>query len=122
MGSPSQADQARTSGPASPGGGGVTVRTAGRGQAILLLVGSCLPILGALLIAPVLPDLQKYFEDKGVAAAATLAPVALSAPSLAVGLIAPFAGRIIDRIGRLRLLLWALPLYVVAGTAPCWDR
>ena len=44
--------------------------------------------------------------------------MALSIPSLAVGLLAIVAGRIVDRVGRLRLLLGALPLYVVAGTAP----
>jgi hypothetical protein len=83
-----------------------------------LAVGSTLPILGAILIAPVLPQLQAAF--RGTPGVEVLAPVALSIPSLAVGLLAIVAGRIVDRVGRLRLLLGALPLYVVAGTAPLW--
>ncbi|MCO7220910.1 MFS transporter [Klenkia sp. PcliD-1-E] len=93
-------------------------RTPGRSQAAVLLVGSCLPILGAILIAPVLPDLQAAFA--GTPGVEALAPMALSIPSLAVGLLALVAGRVVDRVGRLRLLLAALPLYVVAGTAPLW--
>ncbi|GLZ47084.1 MFS transporter [Actinomycetospora sp. NBRC 106375] len=93
-------------------------RRAGRPQATILLIGSTLPILGAILIAPVLPQLQAAF--RGTPGVEVLAPVALSIPSLAVGLLAIVAGRIVDRVGRLRLLIGALPLYVVAGTAPLW--
>ncbi|GAA3385479.1 MFS transporter [Cryptosporangium minutisporangium] len=93
-------------------------RTAGRAQGIVLLAASTLPILGALLIAPVLPKIEDAFAD--VSGVEALAPIALSVPSLAIGLLAPFAGRIIDRVGRIRLLLWALPLYVIAGTAPLY--
>ena len=107
--------------PEAPEGGGAIGphgRVAGRGQAIVLLAGSCLPIMGTLLIAPIIPDLQNAF--KGVAGVEALAPMTLAIPAVAVGLLAPFAGRIIDRVGRLRLMLYALPLYVVAGTAPLW--
>jgi MFS family permease len=102
-------------GTATPGPDG---RRPGGAQAAILLVGSTLPILGAILIAPVLPQLQAAFS--GTPGVEVLAPVALSIPSLAVGLLAIVAGRIVDRVGRIRLLVGALPLYVLAGTAPLW--
>lgn len=93
-------------------------RQAGRLQGVLLLLGSCLPILGAVLIAPVLPDIEDHFD--GVAGAEALVPIALTIPALAVGLLAPFAGRIVDAVDRKRLLLIALAVYAVVGTAPLW--
>ncbi|SHM23156.1 MFS transporter [Cryptosporangium aurantiacum] len=93
-------------------------RQAGRLQGVLLLLGSCLPILGAVLIAPVLPDIEDHFA--GVAGAEALVPIALTIPALAVGLLAPFAGRIVDAVDRKRLLLVALVVYAIVGTAPLW--
>ncbi|MET9514380.1 MFS transporter [Streptomyces sp. NPDC002994] len=84
----------------------------------LLMAGSCLPILGAVLIAPVLPRMQDHFD--GVAGAKVLVPVALTIPALALALLAPFAGVIVDRLGRKRLLVVATVLYAVFGTAPLW--
>ncbi|MER6952392.1 MFS transporter [Streptomyces sp. NPDC002623] len=84
----------------------------------LLMAGSCLPILGAVLLAPVLPKMQDHFE--GVAGAKALVPVVLSIPALALALLAPFAGVVIDRLGRKRLLVVAAVLYSLFGTAPLW--
>jgi MFS family permease len=95
-----------------------TGRPAGRAQALVLLLSSCLAVLGAVLLAPVLPAIQDAFEStSGVEA---LAPVVLTAPALVIGLTAPFAGRIVDRLGRKRLLVGALVVYAVVGTAPLW--
>jgi len=91
---------------------------AGWPEAALLLIGSCLPVLAAVLIAPVLPRIQAHFA--GVAHVELLVPVMLTIPALVVGLLAPFAGLIVDRLGRVRLLLAALLLYAAAGTAPLW--
>ncbi|MDX2682658.1 MFS transporter [Streptomyces soliscabiei] len=82
----------------------------------LLMAGSCLPILGAVLIAPVLPKMQDHFESTPGAKA--LVPLALTVPALALALLAPFAGVIVDRLGRKRLLIVATLLYAVFGTAP----
>ncbi|GLZ12020.1 hypothetical protein Acsp04_22550 [Actinomadura sp. NBRC 104425] len=41
---------------------------ANRLRVVLLMAGSCLPILGAVLIAPVLPKMQDAFGDTGAAA------------------------------------------------------
>lgn len=84
----------------------------------LLMAGSCLPILGAVLIAPVLPKMQDHFAS--VPGAKALVPLALTVPALALALLAPFAGVIVDRVGRKRLLTVATLLYAVFGTAPLW--
>jgi MFS family permease len=44
----------------------------------------------------------------------------LTAPALVIGLTAMIAGRIVDRVGRKRLLVVALVVYAVVGTAPLW--
>ncbi|QQM38339.1 MFS transporter [Streptomyces liliifuscus] len=84
----------------------------------LLMAGSCLPILGAVLIAPVLPKMQDHFES--VPGAKALVPLALTVPALSLALLAPFAGVIVDRLGRKRLLIVATVLYALFGTAPLW--
>ncbi|WP_046728857.1 MFS transporter [Streptomyces humi] len=84
----------------------------------LLMAGSCLPILGAVLIAPVLPRMQDHFAS--VPGAEALVPLALTVPALSLALLAPFAGVIVDRLGRKRLLVVATLLYAVFGTAPLW--
>jgi MFS family permease len=82
------------------------------------MAGSCLPILGAVLIAPVLPKMQHHFASTPGAKA--LVPLALTVPALALALLAPFAGVVVDRLGRKRLLIVAAVLYSVFGTAPLW--
>src|SRR3954469_16506558 len=93
-------------------------RQAGRRQGVLLMFMSCLPILGAVLLAPVLPTMQDHFGDEGAAKA--LVPLSLTVPALMIGLLAPVAGRVVDRFGRKQLLLAALAAYAVFGTAPLW--
>ena len=95
-----------------------TGRPAGTAQALVLLLSSCLSVLGAVLLAPVLPAIQNAFA--GTPGAATLTPVVLTVPALVIGLTAPLAGRIVDRLGRKRLLVGALVVYAVVGTAPLW--
>ena len=93
-------------------------RQAGRPQGLLLMLMSCLPVLGAVLLAPVLPRMQDHFGDTGKAEA--LVPLSLTVPALMIALLAPFAGRIVDRFGRKRLLLVGLAVYAAFGTAPLW--
>ncbi|WTT06186.1 MFS transporter [Streptomyces sp. NBC_00090] len=82
------------------------------------MAGSCLPVLGAVLLAPVLPRMQDHFA--GVPGSAALVPVVLTVPALALAVLAPFAGMIVDRLGRKRLLVAATILYALFGTAPLW--
>ncbi|WP_199580372.1 MFS transporter [Blastococcus sp. TBT05-19] len=95
-----------------------TGRPAGRPQALVLLLSSCLAVLGAVLLAPVLPSIQRAFA--GTPGVEALTPIVLTAPALVIGLTAMVAGRIVDRVGRKRLLVSSLVVYAVVGTAPLW--
>ncbi|WP_327712774.1 MFS transporter [Streptomyces sp. NBC_00464] len=92
--------------------------TQGKLPAALLMAGSCLPVLGAVLLAPVLPRMQEHFE--GVAGSEALVPLVLTVPALSLALLAPFAGVVVDRLGRKRLLIVATVLYALLGTVPLW--
>lgn len=87
-------------------------------QAILLLAGSCMPVLGSVLITPVLPQLSAHFA--AVAGSEVLVPMIVAVPALVIALFAPFAGQVVDRLGRKRLLLIAMIAYAIVGTAPAW--
>ncbi|WP_327011175.1 MFS transporter [Dactylosporangium sp. NBC_01737] len=93
-------------------------RTAGLAQLALLLAGSCMPVLGAVLIAPVLPQMEDHFA--GVSGADVLVPIVLAVPALLVGLAAPFAGLVVDAVDRKRLLIAAMIAYSIFGTAPLY--
>ncbi|MFC7529829.1 MFS transporter [Actinoplanes sp. GCM10030250] len=93
-------------------------RQAGLPQLIVLLAGSCLSVLGAVLIAPVLPQMTDHFA--GVAGADVLVPIVLTVPALIIGLTAPFAGVIADAIDRKRVLIIAMIGYTIFGTAPLY--
>lgn len=93
-------------------------RQAGVAQSILLLAGSCLPVLGAVLLAPILPRMQAHFAD--TSGAQVLVPIALTIPALMIALLAPFAGLIVDRVGRKPLLLVSMMLYACCGLLPLW--
>jgi MFS family permease len=104
--------------PTSSGHGPTAERSAGLPQLVVLLAASCLSVLGAVLVAPVLPQMQEAFS--GVPGVAVLVPVVLTVPALMIALAAPFAGIIVDRIDRKRLLIAALFAYAVVGTAPLY--
>jgi MFS family permease len=91
---------------------------AGRLPAVLLLAGSCMPVLGAVLLAPVLPSMTQAFA--GTPGVDILVPVVLTVPALMIALLAPVAGMVADRVGRKSLLLVAMVLYSVFGTMPLW--
>ncbi|MEV6442763.1 MFS transporter [Amycolatopsis sp. NPDC051716] len=93
-------------------------RRAGPAQAVVLLLASCLSVLGAVLLAPVLPRIQDAFA--GTPGVVTLTPMVLTVPALVIGLTASIAGRVVDRLGRKRLLVGALVGYAFVGTAPLW--
>lgn len=94
------------------------VRTAGVWQAVLLLAGSCMPVLGSVLLTPVLPQLSAHFG--GVPGADVLVPMIVAIPALIIAIFAPFAGQIVDRLGRKKLLVTAMIAYSLVGTAPVW--
>lgn len=91
---------------------------AGLPQSLLLLLGSCLPVSGAVLLAPVLPRMHEHFANDPLVA--VLVPVSLTIPALVIALLAPFAGLIADRLGRKPLLLGSMLLYSLFGLLPLW--
>ncbi|MGB4777343.1 MFS transporter [Microbacterium sp.] len=93
-------------------------RTPGPWQAALLLAGSCMPVMGSVLITPVLPQLSAHFGD--APGADILVPMIVAIPALMIAIFAPFAGQIVDRLGRKTLLIVAMLAYAVAGTVPAW--
>ena len=93
-------------------------RKAGIWQAVLLLAGSCLPVLGAVLITPILPQLSAVFADEP--GAEVLVPMIVAIPALMIAIFAPFAGQIVDRLGRKGLLIIAMVAYAFVGTAPAY--
>lgn len=93
-------------------------RKAGPIHAYLLLLSGCMSVLAAVLIAPILPQMQAHFA--GVSGVEFLVPIALTAPGLVIAVLALFVGVIADRIGRKRMLVGGLLLYAVFGTAPVW--
>ncbi|MCM3484634.1 MFS transporter [Kocuria rosea] len=95
-----------------------TAGRAGRLPVVLLLAGSCMPVLGAVLLAPVLPSMTQAFA--GTPGVEILVPVVLTVPALMIALFAPIAGAVADRVGRKTLLLIAMVLYSVFGTMPLW--
>jgi MFS family permease len=97
---------------------GLRTRIAGPRQAILLLLSSCLPVLGIVLIAPVQPRILQAFAD--TPAVDFLVPMIVTAPALAIAVISPFAGALADKFGRKRLLVLSMLLYGIFGTAPLW--
>ncbi|AWT41442.1 MFS transporter [Streptomyces actuosus] len=104
---------------AAPAAGPADTRAVTGGlPAVLLMTGSCLPVLGAVLLAPVLPRMQDHFAS--VPGNAALVPLVLTVPALSLGLLAPFAGVVVDRLGRKRLLVAATVLYALFGTVPLW--
>ncbi|WP_226343952.1 MFS transporter [Agilicoccus flavus] len=105
---------AEPAGPINPRTG----RPAGRFEGAILLACACMSVLAAVLMAPNLPRIQEAFATTpGVE---ILTPMVVTLPALMVGLTALVAGRIVDRVGRQRLLVVSLVLYAVAGTAPLW--
>jgi MFS family permease len=82
-----------------------------------LLVSTCwLASAGAVLIAPVLPFMQKAFPDQPHADMLTL--IVLVIPGLMIALCGPLMGAIIDMVGRKRLYLISVAVYAIAGTLP----
>lgn len=95
-------------------------RTAGTVQGVILITIPLFSMMGAMLMAPLLPAMQASFHAAPYAR--VLVPLLLTAPALLLALFAPFAGLVAGRVGTRRLLLVSLSLYGIAGTAPMYLR
>ncbi len=82
---------------------------------ITILFISMMTVMAGATIAPSLPEMKRTFID--LESADTLVKLVLTIPGLFIALTAPFSGWIIDRFGRIRLLVSMLLLYAVAGSS-----
>lgn len=89
----------------------------GRREGVLLMLASSLTIMGAVMIAPVLPQIGAEFGPT-TAHADVLVPLAVAGPALAIALFAPLAGWLADRVGRKNLLMFGTLLYALLGALP----
>lgn len=96
------------------------VRQAGFLQGICLLLPVTLSVMGALLVAPVIPQIAQDFSH--VPGIAYLAPLVVTTPGLCIALFAPFAGVLGDRFGRRKLLIVSMVVYSIFGIAPFFLR
>ncbi|WP_068089785.1 MFS transporter [Novosphingobium rosa] len=96
-------------------------RQAGFLQGISLLFPITLSVMGALFVAPVAPRMIESFTDGNpdkIGQVAPLVELIITIPSLCVALFSPFAGALGDRLGRRRLLMLSMAIYIVLGVAP----
>lgn len=85
---------------------------------ITLLLASMLTMLANAIIAPSLPAITEAF--KYVENVEALTKLMLTLPALTIAIISPMAGRIIDKYGRIKVLLISLIIYLLAGTSGYW--
>jgi MFS family permease len=82
---------------------------------ITLLLTSMLTMMAGAVVAPALPSIQEAFD--GVEGNELLTRLIITLPALFMRLLSPIAGYIIDKIGRLKLLIFSLILYAISGTS-----
>ena len=82
---------------------------------LTLLLISGLTIMAAAAVAPSLTEIAEEFSD--VQNADLLSKLVLSLPAIFIAGTAPFAGRLTDQYGRLRLLVLGLILYGLGGSS-----
>lgn len=85
---------------------------------ITLLLASTLTILANAVIAPALPQITKAFSE--LENAELLTKLMLTLPALIIAIAAPIAGRLMDKNGRIRILIISLIIYLLAGTSGFW--
>ncbi len=85
---------------------------------VTLLLASALTILANAIIAPALPQISNAFSQ--FPNAEILTKLMLTLPALIIAVTAPIAGRLMDRIGRIKVLIGSLIIYLLAGTSGYW--
>lgn len=96
---------------------GTTDRQAGPKQGFVIQIASSLTIVGAVMVAPMLPKLNAEFASASPQAA-ELVPLIATGPALAIALFAPIAGFLSDRFGRKAMLLAGCLIYALVGFLP----
>ena len=84
----------------------------------IILLSSMMTVMAGAIVAPALPEIQKHFADH--ASSQLLTRLIITTPALAIAIIAPLSGFLVDLFGRKRLLISSLILYAIAGTSGVW--
>lgn len=87
-------------------------------RAVALLLAATLTVMSNAIISPGLPGIAAYFA--ATPNAELLTRLLITAPSLTVAVIAPFAGLLVDRVGRKAMLIAGAALFGLAGSAGLW--
>lgn len=95
----------------------VQQRQAGIPQGLTIIVTGFLPILAIVSMFPAVGAMIGHFAPTNPSAA-TLVPSMVTAPGLAISIIALFAGVLVDKYGRRRLLLASTFSYGLVGVVP----
>lgn len=96
-----------------------TTPAAGPVQGLMIQLASSLTVMGAVMVAPILPKLGAEFGASSPQAA-ELVPLVATGPALAIALFAPIAGVLADRFGRKAMLLVGTLLYAILGCLPAF--
>jgi len=91
-------------------------RQPGIGQGLTVIAAGFLPILAIVTLFPAVPAIIDHFSADP--SAGWKVPAMVSAPGLAIALLAPFAGILVDRFGRRKLLLISTFFYAFLGAIP----
>lgn len=89
---------------------------AGVAQGLTVVIAGFLPMIAIVSMFPAVPSIIDHFHDDPTAG--WKVPWMVTAPGLAIAVISPFAGALIDRFGRRAFVVWSTLLYAIAGTAP----
>lgn len=85
-------------------------------QGMTVVIAGFLPIIAIVAMGPAVPAMIGHFASDPEARGKV--PAMIGAPGLAMAILAPFAGILVDRFGRRPLLLLCTALYAVFGSAP----
>lgn len=96
--------------------GGTGEARAGIAQGLTVIIAGFLPILAIVSMFPAVPAMIGHFVADPDAS--WKVPAMVSAPGLTIAIVALFAGVLVDRFGRRRLLLAATLLYGAFGALP----
>lgn len=92
-------------------------RRPGLPQGLTVIIAGFLPILAIVSMFPAIPAIIGHFAPTDPLAG-TKVPSMVTAPGLTIALVAMFAGLLVDRFGRRKLLLISTFFYGIVGTAP----
>lgn len=92
------------------------MRRPGIPQGMTVVVAAFLPIIAIVAMFPAVPAMIAHFSDDP--SASVKVPSMVTAPGLTIAVVALFAGMMVDRFGRRKLLLASTFLYGIFGTMP----